>query len=68
VFPNDVAEDVIPFDEKNYRVSQRPNDRAIAGLSMGGNQTLQVGLTHLDLSRYIGAFSPVIMNFGGAGL
>ncbi len=62
VFPNDVVEDVIPFAEKNYRISPRPDDRAIAGLSMGGNQTLQVGLTHLDLFRYIGAFSPVIMN------
>ena len=29
---------------------------------MGGNQTLLVGLTHLDLFRYIGAFSPVIFN------
>ena len=62
VFPNDVVEDVVPFAEKNYRISPRPDDRAIAGLSMGGNQTLQVGLTHLDLFHYIGAFSPVVMN------
>jgi enterochelin esterase-like enzyme len=62
VFPNDVVEDVIPFAEKNYRISARADDRAIAGLSMGGNQTLQVGLTHLDTFHYIGAFSPVVMN------
>jgi enterochelin esterase-like enzyme len=62
VFPNDVVEDVIGFAEKTYRISSRPDDRAIAGLSMGGNQTLLVGLTHLDLFRYIGAFSPVIFN------
>lgn len=61
-FPIDLVEDVIPFAEKTYRISARPEDRAIAGLSMGGNQTLQVGLTHLDLFRYIGAFSPVVMN------
>jgi enterochelin esterase-like enzyme len=61
-FPNDVVEDVIPFAEKNYRISARADDRAIAGLSMGGNQTLQVGLTHLDTFHYIGAFSPVVMN------
>ena len=60
VFPNDVVEDVVGFVEKTYRISSRPDDRAIAGLSMGGNQTLLVGLTHLDLFRYIGAFSPVI--------
>ena len=62
VFPNDVVEDVIGFAEKNYRISPRSEDRAIAGLSMGGNQTLLVGLTHLDQFRYIGAFSPVIFN------
>lgn len=62
VFPNDVVEDVIGFAEQTYRVSSRADNRAIAGLSMGGNQTLLVGLTHLDLFRYIGAFSPVIFN------
>jgi enterochelin esterase-like enzyme len=62
VFPNDVVEDVIPFAEKEYRISSRADDRAIAGLSMGGNETLEVGLTHLDLFHYVGAFSPVIFN------
>ena len=65
-FPNDVVEDVVPFAEKTYRISTRADDRAIAGLSMGGNQTLQVGLTHLDLFHYIGAFSPVVINPGEA--
>ena len=62
VFPNDVVEDVIPFAEKMYRISARADDRAIAGLSMGGNQTLEIGLTHLDTFHYIGAFSPVVFN------
>jgi enterochelin esterase-like enzyme len=61
-FPNDAVEDVIPFAEKTFRISPKADDRAIAGLSMGGNQTLQVGLTHLDTFHYIGAFSPVVMN------
>jgi enterochelin esterase-like enzyme len=62
VFPNDVVEDVIGFAEKTFRISSRADDRAIAGLSMGGNQALLIGLTHLDLFRSIGAFSPVIFN------
>ena len=62
-FPNDVVEDVIGFAEKNYRISPRSEDRAIAGFSMGGLQALVVGTTHLDQFRYIGAFSPVIFNW-----
>ncbi|HTA43153.1 MAG TPA: alpha/beta hydrolase-fold protein [Bryobacteraceae bacterium] len=61
-FPNDLVEDVIPFAERTYRISAKADDRAIAGLSMGGNQTLQVGLTHLNLFHYVGAFSPVVIN------
>jgi enterochelin esterase-like enzyme len=61
-FPNDVVPDVIEFAEKNYRIAPGADDRAIAGLSMGGNQTLVIGLNHLDLFHYVGAFSPVIMN------
>jgi enterochelin esterase-like enzyme len=59
-FPNDVVEDVIPFVEKRYRISANADQRAIVGLSMGGNQTLNIGLNHLDTFHYIGAFSPVI--------
>jgi enterochelin esterase-like enzyme len=61
-FPNDVVPDVIEFAEKNYRIATGADNRAIAGLSMGGNQTLIIGLNHLDLFHYVGAFSPVIMN------
>jgi enterochelin esterase-like enzyme len=61
-FPNDLVEDVVPFAEKTYRISAKADDRAIAGLSMGGNQTLQVGLSHVDTFHYIGAFSPVVSN------
>lgn len=61
-FTADLLEDVIPYVEKNYRVSTKADDRAIAGLSMGGGQTLQIGLSHLDQFHYIGAFSAGIRN------
>jgi enterochelin esterase-like enzyme len=56
-FGADLLTDVIPYVEKNYRVSSKADDRALAGLSMGGGQTLQIGLTHLDTFHYLGAFS-----------
>ncbi|MCU1259618.1 MAG: putative esterase, partial [Bryobacterales bacterium] len=56
-FTKELLEDVIPFVEKSYRASAKPADRAIAGLSMGGGQALQIGFTHLDTFRYIGVFS-----------
>ena len=61
-FGADLLEDVIPYVEKNYRVSAKPDDRALAGLSMGGGQTLQIGLSHLDMFHSIGAFSAGIRN------
>jgi enterochelin esterase-like enzyme len=62
VFPNDVVEDVVPYIDKTYRTASGADNRAIAGLSMGGNQTLHIGLNNLDTFHYIGAFSPVIFN------
>jgi len=62
VFPNDVVEDVVPFVDKTFRTASGADNRAIAGLSMGGNQTLNIGLNNLDTFHYIGAFSPVIFN------
>ena len=56
-FTRDLLEDVMPFAEKLYRISARPESRAIAGLSMGGSQSMNIGLTHLDLFRWIGIFS-----------
>jgi enterochelin esterase-like enzyme len=43
--------------EKNYRVSEIGNSRAIAGLSMGGSESLLTGLNNLDKFAWIGAFS-----------
>ncbi len=56
-FTQDLIEDVIPFTDKLYRTIATPQDRAIAGLSMGGGQALQIGFTHLDTFHYIGVFS-----------
>ena len=51
----------MPYIEKNYRVlTDRPN-RAIAGLSMGGNQTLNIAIPHLEKFAYVGVFSSGII-------
>jgi enterochelin esterase-like enzyme len=49
--------EVIPAIEGSYHVSKDRKDRAIAGLSMGGSESLFVGLNELDHFAYIGAFS-----------
>jgi enterochelin esterase family protein len=54
---NDLLADVIPYVEKLYRATANADNRAIAGLSMGGGQALQTGMTHLDVFHAIGSFS-----------
>jgi enterochelin esterase-like enzyme len=49
--------DVIPFVEKNFRVKSNRENRAVAGLSMGGGQAVYVGLNHLDQFAWIASFS-----------
>src|SRR5207247_9870095 len=49
--------EVKPEVEKTYRVSKDRNSRAIAGLSMGGAESLSVGLNALDRFAWVGAFS-----------
>ncbi len=49
--------EVIPRIEANYHVSKKREDRAIAGLSMGGHESLFTGLTHPELFAWIGTFS-----------
>lgn len=56
-FEFDLINDLIPFIESNYPVYKDRINRAIAGLSMGGGQSLNFGLTHLDKFAWIGAFS-----------
>ncbi len=57
VFEKDVLNHLMPYIEARYRVSTNRGGRAIAGLSMGGGQSLSIGLGHLDHFARIGAFS-----------
>ncbi len=57
VFEDDVTQALIPFIDKTYRTLSDRDHRAMAGLSMGGMQTFQITLNHLDLFSYIGGFS-----------
>lgn len=56
-FESDLLNDLIPFVEKNYPVLTGKENRAIAGLSMGGGQTLNFGLGNLNTFSWVGAFS-----------
>jgi len=56
-FRESLRTEVMPSIEKEYRVSKDANSRAIAGLSMGGSESLFVGLTSTDRFGWIGAFS-----------
>jgi enterochelin esterase family protein len=58
----DLLENVIPLVEREYRVGKESNQRAIAGLSMGGYQALSIGLNNLQRFAYVGAFSSAILN------
>ncbi|MFA7485656.1 MAG: family 43 glycosylhydrolase, partial [Phycisphaerae bacterium] len=56
-FEKDLLDDLIPFIEKNYPVYTDRENRAIAGLSMGGGQSLNFGLGNLDKFAWVGGFS-----------
>lgn len=56
-FENDLLDDVIPAIESRYSVLADREHRALAGLSMGGGQSLNFGLAHLDTFAWVGGFS-----------
>jgi enterochelin esterase-like enzyme len=56
-FEKDLLEDVIPTIESRYSAHSNRENRALAGLSMGGGQSLNFGLAHLDAFAWIGGFS-----------
>lgn len=62
-FKEELFENVIPFVEKNYRVKSNQENRALAGLSMGGGQAFYTGLRNRDHFDYVGIFSTGL--FGG---
>jgi enterochelin esterase-like enzyme len=57
LYERDLLEDVLPLVEANYRVKTDAAGRGIVGLSMGGGQSLTVGLNHLDRFAWVGGFS-----------
>ncbi len=57
VFEDDMTQVLIPYIDRTFRTLPDRDHRAMAGLSMGGMQTFQVTLNHLDLFSYIGGFS-----------
>jgi len=59
-FPPDLLEEIIPLVQRNYRVFADADDRAIAGLSMGGGQALSIGLSNLDRFHYVLGFSAAV--------
>lgn len=61
-FTSALMTEVMPVVEKNYRVDTDRKSRAIAGLSMGGAESLLTGLNHLDKFSWVGSFSA-----GGTG-
>lgn len=61
-FVADLMTSIVPYVEKNYRVLTDRQSRAIAGLSMGGSQTLNAALPRLDKFAYIGVFSSGLFN------
>jgi enterochelin esterase-like enzyme len=57
-FTRDVINDIIPFIEANYPVLTDANHRAVAGFSVGGGQTLNIGLTNTSKFAYVCAYAP----------
>lgn len=69
-FVNDFVKDLMPHIERHYRVQTDRASTAIAGLSMGGSQTLAIAIPRLTRFGYIGVFSSGLLNalpLGGRG-
>ena len=64
LFTDDLLDQIIPMVESNFRVYKDANHRAIGGLSMGAFQSVEIGLAHPELFRYVLAYSG---GFGGFG-
>jgi enterochelin esterase-like enzyme len=67
VFGNELMNDLVPFIETNYSVKKDRGSRAISGFSMGGMQTINIGLCqNLKNFGWFGAFSPAGGNFSSS--
>jgi enterochelin esterase family protein len=65
-FVADFTSDLLPYVDRTYRVLKDRGSRAIAGLSMGGNQTLNIAIPQLERFGYVGVFSSGVIG-GGRG-
>src|SRR5262249_36369451 len=61
-FEHDLLNDLMPYIEQNYRVRTDAEGNAIAGLSMGGFQSISIGLNYLNKFAWIGVFSAGLRN------
>jgi enterochelin esterase family protein len=66
-FTQDFLTDIMPYAESHYRILTDRAHRAIAGLSMGGSQTLNIAIPHLNEFSYIGVFSSGLLGSIGGG-
>jgi enterochelin esterase family protein len=66
-FQQDFVKDLRPFIEKRYRLAEGRQHRAIAGLSMGGAQTIDIAMGKLDDYSYVGVFSSGVFGITGTG-
>jgi enterochelin esterase-like enzyme len=66
-FTQDFLNDILPLIEKNYRVHTDRRSRALAGLSMGGGQTLNIGIPNLEKFAYLGVYSSGVFGITGGG-
>jgi enterochelin esterase family protein len=66
-FGQDFLTNIMPYVENHYRVQKDRNSRAIAGLSMGGAQALNIAIPNLDKFAYVGVFSSTIFRITGGG-
>jgi enterochelin esterase-like enzyme len=60
LFEQFLLEDAMPLIENSYRVASGRDNRAVVGLSMGGGQAIQIGLSHLELFSAVGSFSGAV--------
>ena len=66
-FSEDFVNDIMPYVETHYRVLKDRKSRAMAGLSMGGMQTLNITMSDLGKYSYIGVFSSGVFRMGPGG-
>ena len=66
--PKSVVDDLVPYIDENFRTIRKSSSRAIAGLSMGGAQSILIGLNNPDKFAWVASFSGAIVIWPGARL